>query len=93
MADEFDKAIADFTAAVRCNPQFVEAYLDRGNAYEQLGKHDAAIADDTKVIQSYPRHAEAYYCRGVAYRKKGETAKAQMDFAKAEKLGRQSPAK
>lgn len=73
------KAIADYTEAIRLNPEFADACFNRGNAYYGKGQYDDAIADYTEAIRLNPKFAEAYYNRGNAYE-----AKAEADFTKAE---------
>ena len=57
---EHDKAIADYTEAIRLNPKYAEAYYNRGVAYEDKGEHDKAIADFTEAIRLDPKYAKAY---------------------------------
>ena len=45
-----EKAIADYTAAIRLDPKCVWAYWDRAGAYVIKGNLDRAIADLTKAI-------------------------------------------
>ena len=52
-----------------------------------MGEQGAAIADYTEAIRLAPDFAQAYFNRGRAYEQAGDHAKAQADFAKAEKLG------
>ena len=47
---EYEQAIADYTAAIKLNPQLAEAYYNRGNAYRRQGEYDQAIADYTAAI-------------------------------------------
>ncbi len=42
---DFDRAIADFTEAIRLKPDFAEAYYCRGTAYGMQGEKDKADAD------------------------------------------------
>jgi TolA-binding protein len=62
---EFDKAIANYTQAIRLKSDYVEAYYVRGLAYYSNGAYDSAIADLTQVNRSNPDFAEAYYVRGI----------------------------
>ena len=41
----YDKAISDFTEAIRLDPQFAPAYYNRGTAYLHKGDHAKANAD------------------------------------------------
>ena len=83
----FEKAIADYTEAIRLNPKYANAYCNRGATYRHKGELDKAIADYTEAIRLDPSRSEAYNNRGVAYEQMGEKAKAEEDFAKAKKLG------
>jgi tetratricopeptide (TPR) repeat protein len=59
-------AIADYTKAIEFNPQFADAYFNRGLAKYSLGDKNGSIADWTKAIEVNPQYAEAYYNRGYA---------------------------
>src|SRR5579859_1275383 len=43
---DLDRAVADFTEAIRLKPGDSEAYYLRAMAYKDQGKHDLAVADD-----------------------------------------------
>ena len=79
---EPDRAIADFTQAIKLNPR-ASAYNTRGTAYGDKGEYDAAIADFTKAIELDPQDAKAYGNRGSAYHAKGETERAIAEYRKA----------
>ena len=51
---EYDRAISDFTEAIRLDPKLASAYYNRGIAYENKGEHDKAIADYTEAIRLEP---------------------------------------
>jgi tetratricopeptide (TPR) repeat protein/predicted small secreted protein len=82
----YDRAIADFTQAIRLDPDNATAYSERGDAYEGKGEYDRAIADHTQAIRLNPNDADAYNGRGTAYGKKGEYDKAIADFTQALRL-------
>ena len=42
---EYDRAIADYTEAIRLNREPVGPYSNRGSAYEKKGELDKALAD------------------------------------------------
>ena len=46
---EYDKAISEFTEAIRLNPNYILAYNNRATAYGKQGKNDKANADFTKA--------------------------------------------
>ena len=69
------------------NPNYVDAYYNRGLAYINTGNYAAAIEDFNKAIQINPNMAEAYYCRGHCYQAMNNTFQANNDFAMARNLG------
>jgi Flp pilus assembly protein TadD len=84
---EFYQAIAEFTEAIRLNPNDAETYYRRGAAYDEVYAAGLAIADFTKAIQLDPNYAKAYYYRYILYEETGEFDKAKADLAKAKLLG------
>jgi len=81
-----DRAIADLSEAIRLEPNFVSAYIDRGNAYRATGDNDHAIADFSEAIRLDPKSADAYYNRGLAHLYGGDLAKALADVSEASEL-------
>jgi lipoprotein NlpI len=72
--------------AIRLEPKFVFAYVDRGNAYRARGDNDHAIADYGEAIRLEPKSADAYYNRGLAYLYSGTLDKALADVSEASEL-------
>jgi len=79
---DLDKAIAEFTKAIRRSPKFTDAYGNRAVAYREKGELDKAIADFTKAIELWPTD-NLFACRGAAYARKGEHTKAIADCTEA----------
>ncbi|MGK7894284.1 MAG: tetratricopeptide repeat protein, partial [Xenococcus sp. (in: cyanobacteria)] len=50
----YQGAIADYTKAIEINPQYSDAYKNRGNARRKLGDHQGAIADYDQAIELNP---------------------------------------
>jgi tetratricopeptide (TPR) repeat protein len=64
---DYVTAIADFTEAIRLDPDYAAAYNKRGLAYHDGKKdYDRAIADYTQAIRLDPNYANAYNNRGLA---------------------------
>ena len=80
---EYDKAVGHYTEAIDLNPEYVDAYNNRGVAYRNKGEIDAAIQDYNKAIDLNSELAEAYNNRGNAYVNKGEIDAAIQDYNKA----------
>ena len=48
---DYDKAIADYTEAIRLDPKDAAAYYNRGTSYAHKGDYDKAIADYTEIAE------------------------------------------
>lgn len=83
---DYDKAIADFDAAIRLNPKTAINYLDRGLAKEVLGEKSAAKADFEKATQINGDLAEDYYKDGRGKNGGGAYEAAMDSFDKALRL-------
>jgi len=81
-----DRAIADFTAAIRLDPKDAYAYNNRGSAYKGKGDLDRAIADYGETIRLNPSLDKAFSSRGTAYLYGGNPAKALADVSQASEL-------
>jgi tetratricopeptide (TPR) repeat protein len=60
-----DRSIADYSEAVRLDPQFGDAYRNRGIAHDQLRQYALALADYRKAIELNPKDADAH--NGLAW--------------------------
>jgi tetratricopeptide (TPR) repeat protein len=82
---EYDRAIADYTQAIKLNGKFVAAFNNRGVAYDRKGELDRAIQDFDQAIKLKPS-PEAHFNRGNAYLAKSQYAAAIDDYNAAIKL-------
>jgi tetratricopeptide (TPR) repeat protein len=82
---DYERAIAEWSEALRLDPDNADTYVDRSWAYIQRGQHDKAIADCTSAIGLRPE-SEAYNNRGIAYAAKREHDEALADFTEAIRL-------
>jgi len=73
--------------AINKNPNFAEAYHNRGNAYRQTKRFRSAIEDYSKAIYLSPRNAISYNGRGLSYYSLGYVDLACRDFEYACKTG------
>ena len=83
---DYDKAISDYSKAIELNPNFVEAYSNRGVAFAYKKDYDKAILDYSKAIELNPEYAKAYSNRGNAFAYKKDYDKAISDYNKAIEL-------
>ncbi|MFZ4591566.1 MAG: tetratricopeptide repeat protein, partial [Ignavibacteria bacterium] len=72
----------DFSKVIELKPNFVLAYMQRGNSYNALSDYSNAISDYTKVIEKNPNGAESYNKRGRAYYDLGDENNGNKDIQK-----------
>ena len=87
---EFGAAIADFTEAIRLDPNNAAAYFNRALAYAHKGDYDRAIADYSQALAVAPldpdKEVFVYNKRGVAYHRKADYARARTDYTRVLQL-------
>ena len=83
---EQDRAIADYTEAIRLDPKLREAYNNRGLAWRSKGDTERAVADFTQAIRIDPKYAMAYSNRAETFRLAGDYDRALPDFNEAIRL-------
>ena len=86
MTGELDKAVADYSEAIRLDPKDARLYHGRAYVYARQGQLDKTIADCTEAIRLDPKLAPPYGNRGEAYVRKGELNKAIADFSELIRL-------
>ena len=57
--NNFNAALEQWQKAIKINPNYIEAYNGRGNAYKNLKKFEEAVQSFKKAIQIEPRYFEA----------------------------------
>jgi tetratricopeptide (TPR) repeat protein len=84
-AGEYDKAVTDFSEAIRLEPNNAVAYRGRGLALCELSQFEKAVSDFTEAIRLDPS-VGSYWFRGLAYFRNKEYAKALPDCTEAIRL-------
>ena len=67
MKGEYERAIKDCNRAIELDPNFSEAYNNRGIVYKLKGDIEQGIEDYATAINLDPDFAYAYYNRGIIY--------------------------
>ncbi|HKD26773.1 MAG TPA: tetratricopeptide repeat protein, partial [Xanthobacteraceae bacterium] len=88
---DVDRAVRDFSEAIRIDPKYADSYLERGQAFFRLGETERAITDYSAALAHDPRHGAALRSRGMAHLYRSETNLALADLSKAIELGEQDP--
>src|SRR4029079_15541270 len=69
---QHDRAIAEYSEAIRINPKDAMAFFSRAYSYTNKKDYDRAITDYGEAIKLTPRDAAAFSNRGEVYSQKGE---------------------
>src|SRR5687768_10113617 len=85
-ASDFERAIADFDAAIRINPNHARAYFNRGNAQLAQRDLDGAVRSFDQAIRLDPKNAASFLGRGSAHAAKADDARAVADYDQAIRL-------
>ena len=80
---DFDRAIEDYTEAIRLYPNYDKAFYNRGIAYRRKGDHDRAIKDYSEAIRINPNYDKAFNNRGLIHSRKGAHDRAIEDYTAA----------
>jgi tetratricopeptide (TPR) repeat protein len=83
---DWQRAIADFDAAIRLNPNRAALYRDRGLARRQSGETRLAVADYDEAIALDPKPAAPYHERGLALVANGDLDRAILSYTTALRL-------
>jgi tetratricopeptide (TPR) repeat protein len=93
LADDLEKAVADFTEAARIDPNHPSAYTERGQALFKLGETDRAIADYSVALKKDPNFGPALRGRAMANLYRGSNELAFTDLSKAIQIAEIDPAR
>lgn len=82
---QYDKAIADYEAAVQADPKMDVAYYEMGAAYQGKNQHAKAASAFGQAI-AIKGNADYYYARCVSYSWTGNTSGAVNDCEAASRM-------
>jgi superkiller protein 3 len=87
-AEKGDLAEADkhFREAIRFDPNYADAYYNRGNILQDLNRLDEAVKYFTKAISLAPEYADPHYGLGITKAIRGDLEEANGHFADALRL-------
>jgi tetratricopeptide (TPR) repeat protein/S1-C subfamily serine protease len=83
---DYERAIADFTAAIRYKPDFALAYNNRGFARYAQKDYEGALADYNQAIRLHPKNALLYISRAFVRHARKDDKGAIEDFNLAVRL-------
>ena len=86
LAGQYDKAIEEFTKAIRLSPWEFFPYYRRGWCYELKGNITKAMADYNRAIKKCDLYAYSYLMRGELLLGQGKVDDAMKDFERVLEL-------
>jgi tetratricopeptide (TPR) repeat protein len=95
---QYNKALTNFSIAIKSNSNDVDAYNNGALCYTMLGDYDNAIKYYSEAIKKYSSYkkipikklALVYTNRGIYYCKKGDNEAAKQDYNKAIELDKKN---
>lgn len=92
-ARNYEQVVEDTSKGIALYPEFLEAYIRRCTAYDELGEKQKAEFDLQRVIELQPKDVKGYQVRGEFFANRKQNDKAMQDFNKALELdSNQAPA-
>ena len=79
----YERQIFAFSKAISLNPNYTEAYIERGHAYHYIGLYQKAIYDFNQAIKLNPELAKAYQRRADTYAELGNYDQMMKDYDRA----------
>ncbi len=83
---KFNEAVYHYGEVIRLQPDYANAYYNRGTIYIELGQYNEAIHDYNETVRIKPDYMLAYFNRGMVYSKLGRYQPAIKDYTEAIRL-------
>ena len=83
---DYRKAIAEFTAAIRLEPKRAALFVGRGKMYTATGDLRRAMSDLDLALRLDPKSVEGYGERAAVWRAKGDFSRCKADYESALEL-------
>ena len=80
---KYQRAFADFDAAIALDARNPLIPYNRGNAYFDTHQYELAVADFSRAVELDLQFALAYFNRGLAHEQLGDTVSAADDYRRA----------
>lgn len=80
---QYDKAMENFEAAIRENPNSAIGYIGKGRVFAEMKKNEEALAEFQKAVDKEPGNAISWVNRGNGYSRMRKFDLAIADYEKA----------
>ncbi len=82
----YAEAAAEYTKALKLDPDSYEVHNNLASAYDRLGRADEALAHYTEALRRQPNDHRVHYNLGIAQARRGQVDQAIEHFATAIRL-------
>jgi tetratricopeptide (TPR) repeat protein len=89
--EKYTLAMSDFSQAIGLDPNYADAFDDRGNVYLKTGENERALADYNRAMALKPNTALYFNNRGYTYYKMSDLDRALADLNRAISLDPKIP--
>ena len=79
-------AIESYDQAIKINPKYADAHLNKGSVLQKNGEFDAAMESFNKALSINPYHSIAHFNMGNAHNEKSELDASVESYKKAIKI-------
>jgi tetratricopeptide (TPR) repeat protein len=86
-----EEAMIHYDQAIALEPNYANAYYNRGNVLLTKGRIEEAVADLQRALQIQPNDADAHACLGNAFLRQGSLKDAVDQYEQASALAPQDP--
>ena len=83
ISDDYEEKLKYYNKAIKINPEYSDAYINRGLVKNELKDYEGSIEDYNKAIELDPKCSLAYNNRGYTKYKKRDFEGALNDYNKA----------
>lgn len=88
----YARAVEEFDRAIEFDPDYAEAYCDRGIARYMMGEHGKAFRDFELALEKDPTLGKAHFHRAILLDQDGKTAEAIEAYESFIRYSQRSPA-
>ncbi|MFE4337157.1 tetratricopeptide repeat protein [Streptomyces sp. NPDC056831] len=83
VAGDYERALADYAAALRITPDAARAYGSRGETYRLMGRYEEALSNHTRAIEINPQASWIFAARAQTYQTMERHDEAITDYTRA----------
>lgn len=84
LINDFDSAMRDYNLAIRLNPNYAEAFSNRGSVHRKFNRHELAVTDyDLALRHGHPHPKFVFAWQGMSLEAQGKRREAMDVFRRA----------